>query len=192
MEDWVQYGQGAVLWVDSVDTREVWGLMKGHYKGERRYQQYLTHIGVLMIEGMIEGSVGEKAEGKSWWENAMALTTREAWPTEAEEEAVVDKVIQMHPEWKRQSGENGVAVEGLDMDVWVEVEEMEGKTVQKCVRPSADWEEVEERKERAEAGPAQKCGRLSADGVRMGVERGQICGRPSAGGVEGREVGKTE
>ena len=30
VEDWAQYGEGAVLWVDSVDTREVWGLMKGH------------------------------------------------------------------------------------------------------------------------------------------------------------------
>ena len=51
----------------------MWGDMKSSFRGAGGYQRFMAHIGLLMLRGEVEGSVGERAVRSDWWRAACAM-----------------------------------------------------------------------------------------------------------------------
>ena len=80
-------------------TRQAWQKVKGAYAYAGGYEEYLTDIGMLMIQGEVEGTVGEKALGQDWWRRACVKSAQQLGvevgahthgPQEGEEMLVVE------------------------------------------------------------------------------------------------------
>ena len=73
MEEWDDMREGMPLNITVQGVRAAWSKVKDGYGYKGGYQQYLSHIGVLMLQGETEGTVGERALGMEWWRRACSM-----------------------------------------------------------------------------------------------------------------------
>ena len=73
---WDKNFEGEPLMIKVQGVRQAWLKVKDGYRGGGGYQRYLSDIGMLMILGEVEGTVGERALGQEWWRQACLHTTR--------------------------------------------------------------------------------------------------------------------
>ena len=57
-------------------TRKAWQGIKRAYPGPGGYKEFLTQVAYLMLEGKVEGGVGEAPKGKQWWTAAVTLSNK--------------------------------------------------------------------------------------------------------------------
>ena len=80
-QEWERQEEVEVLRLSRGTVRNAWLKTKGRFKGDQGYRRFLKLVALQMMEGRVEGYMGEDPRTADWWEEAVE-TGRRVWGEE--------------------------------------------------------------------------------------------------------------